>query len=86
MVSVGEAYVHCKIGNLHQLKSKLNQTSYHCVQQRHTISPGAQLVAQGFVFMQDNDPKHTSKLCWRYIKCKEEQYVLQLMSWPAQSH
>ena len=35
--------------------------------------------------MQDNDPKHTSKLCQRYIKSKKEQYVLQLMSWPTQS-
>ena len=34
--------------------------------------------------MQDNDPKHTSKLCQRYIKSKEEQHVLQLMSWPVQ--
>ncbi len=29
-------------------------------------SSGMQLVGQGFVFMQDNDPKHTSKLCQRY--------------------
>ena len=26
------------------------------------------LVGQGFVLMQDNDTKHTSKLCQRYIK------------------
>ena len=29
--------------------------------------------------------KHTSKLCQRYIKGKEEQCILQLMSWLAQS-
>ena len=37
-------------------------------------------MGQGFVLMQDNDPKHTSKLCQKYIKSKKEQYVLQLIS------
>ena len=27
--------------------------------------------------LQDNDPKHTGKLCQRYIKSKEEQHVFQ---------
>ena len=35
--------------------------------------------------MQDNDPKHTSKLCQRYIKSKDVEHVFQLMSRPAQS-
>ena len=35
------------------------------------------------VLMQDNNPKHTSKLCQRNIKSREEQPVLQLMSWSA---
>ena len=35
--------------------------------------------------MQDNDPKHTSKLYQRYIQSKEEQHVFQLMSWLVQS-
>ena len=37
------------------------------------------LVGQGFVLMQDNDSKQ------RYIKTKEEQHVLQLISWLMQS-
>ena len=44
-----------------------------------------QFVSQGVVLMQDNDRKHTSKFCQRYIKSKNEVHVLQLMSWPAQS-
>ena len=46
---------------------------------------GTRLVAQGFILMLDNDPKHFTKLCWRYIISKEEQHVLQLMSWLVQS-
>ena len=38
------------------------------------------LVAQGFVLIQDNDPIHTHKLCHWYIKSKQEQHDLQLMS------
>ena len=49
------------------------------------LSSGMQLVGQGFVLKQDNEPKLTSKICQRYIKSKEEQHVLQLMSWLVQS-
>ena len=40
---------------------------------------------QGFVLMLDNDPKHTSKLCLRYIKSKEKQHVFQVKSSSVQS-
>ena len=53
--------------------------------QHHAIQSGTRLVGQGFVLMQDSYPKHTSELCQRYIKSKEKQPVLQLMSWPALS-
>ena len=49
------------------------------------ISSGMLLVDQEFVFMQDNDLEPTSKHCQRHIKSKDEQHVLQLMSWPVQS-
>ena len=49
------------------------------------IPSGTCFVAQGFVLVQNNDPKHTSKLCQRYIKRKGEQHVLPLISWPVQS-
>ena len=42
-------------------------------------------MGQGFVLIQDNDRKHMSNLYQRYTKSKEEQCVLQLMSWSVQS-
>lgn len=84
-VCVWGDFAYCKVWDLHQVKDKLNQTGYHSILQHHVIPSGTRLVGQGFVLMQDNDPKHTNKLCQRYIKSKEEQHVLQLMSWPAQS-
>ena len=79
------SFTNCKVGNLHLMKGKFNQTGYHSILQHHTIPSRMWLVGcQGFVLMQDNDPKHTRKLGQRYIKSKEEQHVLQLMPWPAQ--
>ena len=74
-----------KLWGLHQVKGKLNQTGNHGILQHHAIPSGTQLVVWGFVLMQDNDQKHTSKFCERYIKSKEEQHILQLMFWPAKS-
>ena len=64
-----------------QIESEL----LHRILQHHAIPSGTRLVNQGFVLMQGNDLEHTRKLCQKYIKRKEDQPVLQLMSWPAQS-
>ena len=67
------------------VKGKMNHTGYHSILQHHVIPSGTHLEGQGFISIQDNDPNHTSKLCQRYIKSKEEEHVLQLISWSAQS-
>ena len=54
-------------------EGQLNQTGYHSILQHHTILSGTWLVGQGFLLMRD------------YDSSKEEEHVLQLMSWPAQS-
>ena len=72
--------------DLHQVKGKVNQTGYHSTLRYYEIPSGTQrLVGQVFVLIQDNEPKHTSKLCQTYIKSKEEQNVLPLISRLAQS-
>jgi hypothetical protein len=38
-----------------------------------------------FVFQQDNDPKHTSRLCKGFLTKKESDGVLHQMTWPPQS-
>ena len=48
------------------------ESDYHSILQHHAIPSGIQLVNQGFVLMQDNDPRHTDKFSQRYIKSKEE--------------
>ena len=44
--------------------------------------PGLRLVGLPFVFQQDNDPKHTSRLCKGYFTKKESDGVLHQMTWP----
>ena len=78
-VMVWGSFANCKIRDLHQVKDRLNQTGYHRILQHHVILSGMWLVGhQGFVLMQDNDPKYTCQL-------KEEQRILQLTSWLVQS-
>ena len=72
------ASTNCKVEDLYQVKNKLNQTGYLSIPKHHAIPSRTRLVAQGFLFMQDNNPEHTSKLCQTHIKSKE-QYILQLM-------
>ena len=38
-----------------------------------------------FLLQQDNDPKHSSKLCKNYLGKKQSAGILSIMEWPAQS-
>ena len=74
-----------RVGDLHRVTGTLNQKSYHSILQRDAIPSGRCLVGQGFMLQQDNDPKHTSRLCQNYLRRKEQDGKLQIMKWPAQS-
>ena len=52
------AFANCNVFHLHLVKGKLNQIGYHRIQQHHVSPSGTWIVDQGFVIMQDNDPKH----------------------------
>ena len=77
-----EVFVNYKVGDLHQVKGKLNQTGYHSILQHHVSLSGMWLVGQGFVLMQDKKQMHTGKLCQKYIKSKEKQQSFnQCLGW-----
>lgn len=73
------------VGDLFQVEGILKKEGYHSILQRHAIPSGLRLIGKRFVFQQDNDPKHTSKLCTDYLKKKEKSRVLKIMDWPPQS-
>lgn len=72
------------VGDLFKIEGILNQHGYHSILQRHAIPSGLRLVGP-FIFQQDNDPKHTSRLCKGYLTKKESDGVLRQMTWPPQS-
>ncbi|MCJ8728664.1 hypothetical protein PDJAM_G00006990 [Pangasius djambal] len=74
-----------KVGDLYRVQGILNQHGYHSILQRHAIPSGQRLIGHCFILQQDNDPKHTSKLCKSYLEKKQSAGVLSIMEWPAQS-
>ena len=57
----------------------------HQILVKHAVPSGQRLIGKGFILNQDNDPKHTSKICQNYLKKSEQKGVLVNMNWPAQS-
>ncbi|CAJ1048533.1 hypothetical protein F2P81_021770 [Xyrichtys novacula] len=70
------------IGDLFEVKGIMKKEQYHSILQHHAVPSGLKLVAHKFVLQQDNDPKHSAKLCQGYL---EEESVLQKMVRPPQS-
>ena len=73
------------VGDLYRIKGNLDKKQYHSILQRRAIPSGKKLCGRGFTLLQDNDPKHSSNLCKKYLKKKERQGELQLMEFPPQS-
>ena len=74
-----------RVGDLYRVDGIMKKEDYHLILQRHAVPSGLNLYGEGFVMQQDNDPKHTSLLCRRYLQSKEEQGVLKILEWPSQS-
>ena len=60
-----------KVGDLYKVKGILNKEGYHSILQCHAIPCGQRLIGGNFLLQQDNDPKHTSKLCKNYLGKKQ---------------
>ena len=74
-----------KVGDLYRVKGILKEEGYHSILQRHAIPCGWHIIGVNFLLQQDNDPKHSSKLCNNYLGKKQSAGILSIMEWPAQS-
>ena len=63
-------------GIFFKIEGTLNQHGCHSILQQHAIPACLRLVGPSFIFQQDNDPKHTSRLCKGYLTNKERDGVL----------
>lgn len=72
-------------GDLVQITGILNKEGYKDILRDHAIPSGLRLIGTNFIMQQDNDPKHSSKLCRGYLQEKENEGLLKNMDWPAQS-
>lgn len=72
-------------GDLIRIDYRLTKERYKDILENNAIPSGHRLIGQRFILQQDNDPKHTSRLCQDFLKQEEEANELQLMAWPSQS-
>ena len=70
---------------LKNIKGIMDKKVYHKILVHHAVKEGRQLIGEKFVFQEDNDPKHSSKLCRNYLTKLEQRGVLIRMIWPSQS-
>lgn len=74
-----------KIGDLVKVEGTMKKEDYHSILQKHAKISDLHQIGKEFALQQDNDPKHTSKLCKKYLQLLEKKNILQNMEWPAQS-
>lgn len=84
-VMVWGCFTHAGVGDLIRIEGIMKKEQYHNILQRHAIPSGTNLIGEGFIFQQDNDPKHTSRLCAGYLKRKKEAGLIDILEWPPQS-
>lgn len=73
------------VGDLHRIEGIMKKEQYHSILSHHAIPSGLRLGGPNFTFQEDNDPKHSSKLCRNYLAKKQEEGVLRRLEWPSQS-
>lgn len=74
-----------RMGSIKKVEGTLKKEGYHQILMKHAIPSGKRLIGEKFNFQQDNDPKHTSHLCKKYLDNQEEKGTLIRMDHPPQS-
>lgn len=73
------------VGDLTRVTGRMDEEVLKTILEEYVLVSGFRLIGEDFVFQQDNDLKHTSKLYLEYLKQKEDEEVLKVMVLPPQS-
>lgn len=60
------------VTQLKRIEGIMDKTVYHTILVRRALPEGKKLIGKGFIFQEDNDPKHSSNLCRNYLAKKEK--------------
>lgn len=83
----GDALVEAKQGiDLIKIDGILQKEQYLKILQEHAVPNEKNLISENFVFMPDNDFKHSAKICKNYLKQLEDSMMLKTMQRPPQSN
>ena len=84
-VMIWGCFTGVRLGDIVKIDGTLRKEGYREILEDHAIPSGIRLLGQNFIFQQDNDPKHTSKLCTDYLCHLEEEKTIKIMEWPPQN-
>lgn len=69
------------VGPLVEINGNMNAAIYKDILERNLLAYAEETMPQDWIFQQDNDPKHTSKLLKQWFSASN----VRVLSWPSQS-
>ena len=73
------------VGGFHKIENRMDAKQYRDIVKFVGIPSARNLLGDGFVWQQDNDPKHTSLLLQEFFEDAEEKGFCELLPWPSYS-
>lgn len=80
-VMVWGSFSYDGVGPLVEIKGTMDAIMYRDILTQHMLPYATQKMPRGWIFQQDNDPKHSSKLIKSFFTTKK----IKVLDWPSQS-